>query len=255
MTEAEHAPEPIDLDDASLPDPAGLVNEPSLDFPTGYRYGVTRYADLILRHAFPQRFSDLVHVLEHFTIQAEEILSGGGGRATHTARFDASLESLGWGKRNITIEKRLGGSLRTLQPGRSQVNMIESRKREHSRKPDEQYPLIEACSPGPYLELFARYAQPGWSAWGNEASEESVPRGRTHSGYRGGPIDVPHLKRHMRVEPHAAEILGSELRRRYEAGSSIRDIALETGYSIARVRTLLESSNTVLRRRGRSVNS
>ncbi len=101
----------IAAEETGLPDPAGMVTVPSLDFPFGYRYGVTRYADLILRHAFPTRFADLTHVLEHFTIRAEEILSGGGGRASHTARFDASLEALGWGKRNITIEKRLDGQL------------------------------------------------------------------------------------------------------------------------------------------------
>lgn len=158
--------------------------------------------------------------------------------------------------RNVTELVLFGvrGSLRTLQPGRSQVNMIESRKREHSRKPDEQYPLIEACSPGPYLELFARYAQPGWAAWGNEAEVDAVPRGRVHRGYAGGPIDVPHLRPHVRVEPHAAEVLGSELRRRYEAGSSIRDIAVETGYSIARVRALLEGAGAAFRSRGRTIN-
>src|SRR5690606_24231163 len=59
--------------------------------------------------------------------------------------------------RNVTELLLFGvrGSLRTLAPARRQVNMIETRKREHSRKPDEQYGLIEACSPGPYLELFA----------------------------------------------------------------------------------------------------
>jgi N6-adenosine-specific RNA methylase IME4 len=61
------------------------------------------------------------------------------------------------------------GRMRTLPPGRSQVNIIQSRKREHSRKPDEQYALIESCSPGPYLELFARGPHPGWKVWGNQA--------------------------------------------------------------------------------------
>jgi N6-adenosine-specific RNA methylase IME4 len=61
--------------------------------------------------------------------------------------------------RNVTELVLFGvrGSMRTLPPARSQVNMIETRKREHSRKPDEQYDLIEACSPGPYLEMFARH--------------------------------------------------------------------------------------------------
>ena len=58
------------------------------------------------------------------------------------------------------------GKLRTLAPARRQVNIIESRKREHSRKPDELYDVIEACSPGPYVELFARHPRPGWSSWG-----------------------------------------------------------------------------------------
>lgn len=89
--------------------------------------------------------------------------------------------------RNVTEVLLFGtrGKLRTLPPGRSQVNLIETRKREHSRKPDEQYPIIEACSPGPFLELFARYPQPGWQVWGAEAADEVVPRGRQHRAYRG----------------------------------------------------------------------
>ena len=54
-------------------------------------------------------------------------------------------------------------------PARRQENLLATRKREHSRKPDELYPIIEACSPGPYLELFARHGRPGWDAWGDEA--------------------------------------------------------------------------------------
>lgn len=62
-----------------------------------------------------------------------------------------------------------GKNARTLQPGRTQENMIVQRKREHSRKPDEQYDLIEACSWGPYLELFARGQRENWFCWGNQA--------------------------------------------------------------------------------------
>jgi N6-adenosine-specific RNA methylase IME4 len=64
-----------------------------------------------------------------------------------------------------------GKNARTLQPGRSQVNVIQTRKREHSRKPDEAYDLIEACSPGPFLELFARGPRKGWTSWGNQAAD------------------------------------------------------------------------------------
>lgn len=63
--------------------------------------------------------------------------------------------------------------MRTLQPGRTQVNLLATQKREHSRKPDEIYDIIEECSPGPYLELFARFRRSGWDQWGNEDVEEN----------------------------------------------------------------------------------
>ncbi len=62
-----------------------------------------------------------------------------------------------------------GRNNRTLKPGRRQTNIIATRKREHSRKPDEQYELIEQCSPGPFLEMFARHHREDWVQWGNEA--------------------------------------------------------------------------------------
>mgnify|MGYP003583276490 FL=1 len=81
--------------------------------------------------------------------------------------------------RNVTELLLFGlrGSMRTLQPGRTQVNLVSTRKREHSRKPDEIYDLIEQCSPGPYLELFARFGRVGWDQWGNEDVEQNSFRG------------------------------------------------------------------------------
>lgn len=77
--------------------------------------------------------------------------------------------------RNVTELILFGvrGSMRTLRAGRSQVNLLSTRKREHSRKPDELYDIIESCSPGPYLELFARFAREGWDQWGNEDVENN----------------------------------------------------------------------------------
>jgi N6-adenosine-specific RNA methylase IME4 len=74
-----------------------------------------------------------------------------------------------------------GKNARTLAPGRSQVNIIQTRKREHSRKPDEQYEIIEACSPGPYLELFARGERPDWTVWGNQADAAYRPSWKTYA--------------------------------------------------------------------------
>ena len=74
-----------------------------------------------------------------------------------------------------------GKNARTLSPGRTQVNYLATRKREHSRKPDEQYELIEACSPGPFLELFARGVRSGWQSWGNQADVDYKPNWDTYS--------------------------------------------------------------------------
>jgi hypothetical protein len=155
--------------------------------------------------------------------------------------------------RNVTELILFGvhGSMRTLPPARSQVNMIETRKREHSRKPDEQYDLIEACSPGPYLELFARYPQEGWTAWGDEAATEGSPRGRHHRGYEGGEVhSLPRLDPHERIPREFAIRLGRFLRGEYESGRTIRELSAATDYSITRVRSLLELAGTQFRPRG-----
>ncbi len=79
--------------------------------------------------------------------------------------------------RNVTELVLFGvrGSLRTLSPARSMPNILISRKREHSRKPDQLYEVIEQCSPAPYIELFARTRHPGWTVWGNEAESYTPP--------------------------------------------------------------------------------
>lgn len=81
-----------------------------------------------------------------------------------------------------------GKHARTLERGRIQENIISSQKREHSRKPDEQYEIIEACSPGPFLELFARGNRPNWHCWGNQA-EEYVVAWDTYPNNSQSPVD------------------------------------------------------------------
>lgn len=104
----------------------------------------------------------------------------------HKVRKDGGSDGRGVGFyfRNVTellLFGVRGKNARTEAPGRSQVNYMSSRKREHSRKPDEQYDLIEACSKGPYLELFARGTRPGWTYWGNQASDDYEPTWATYS--------------------------------------------------------------------------
>jgi hypothetical protein len=107
-------------------------------------------------------------------------------RVWHKVRKDGGSDGRGVGFyfRNVT-ELMLfgvrGKNARTLAPGRRQVNLLATRKREHSRKPDEQYALIEACSAPPYLELFARGTRKGWRTWGNEADDGYRPTWKTYA--------------------------------------------------------------------------
>jgi N6-adenosine-specific RNA methylase IME4 len=108
----------------------------------------------------------------------------------HKTRKDGGSDGRGVGFyfRNVTeiiLFGVRGKNARTLAPGRRQVNFIAERKREHSRKPDQQYDLIEACSPGPYLELFARGVRPGWTAWGHQACDDYTPNWPTYSNHSG----------------------------------------------------------------------
>lgn len=104
----------------------------------------------------------------------------------HKIRKDGGSDGRGVGFyfRNVTeciLFGVRGKNARTLAPGRRQVNLIATRKREHSRKPDEQYPIIEACSPGPFIELFARGTRTGWVSWGDQADERYEPTWKTYS--------------------------------------------------------------------------
>jgi hypothetical protein len=61
---------------------------------------------------------------------------------------------------------------------------------------------------------------------------------------------TPELKRGQRLPDAQRAKIGAELIKRYEAGKSVRDICAETGYSIGRVRRLLEESGVEFRERG-----
>ena len=113
--------------------------------------------------------------------------------------------------RNVTELLLFGirGSLRTLKPGRTQVNLLATRKQEHSRKPHKVYEIIERCSPGPYLELFARERVPGWTQWGDEVDTYVQPDYPTYNGHtrrldrskqtpsRPGAMDNHQLRLHL----------------------------------------------------------
>lgn len=113
----------------------------------------------------------------------------------HKLRADGGSDGRGVGFyfRNVTellLFGVRGAKARTLAPGRRQVNYLGTRKREHSRKPEEQYPLIESCSPAPFLELFARGTRPGWETWGDQAAVGWQPTWKTYPR-RADPPDRP----------------------------------------------------------------
>ncbi len=116
----------------------------------------------------------------------------------HKIRKDGGPDGRGVGFyfRNVTELLLFGtrGKLRTLNPGRTQVNILKTRKQEHSRKPDEMYEIVEACSPGPFLELFARERRSGWTQWGDEV--DSYARTRPiRNGYNNHVAQASSLQR------------------------------------------------------------
>jgi N6-adenosine-specific RNA methylase IME4 len=108
----------------------------------------------------------------------------------HKTRKDGGSDGRGVGFyfRNVTeilLFGVRGRHARTLDPGRTAVNLIAARKQEHSRKPEAFHALIEDCSPGPRIELFARGTRPGWTAWGDQAAGVWAPTWPTYAHHGG----------------------------------------------------------------------
>lgn len=122
----------------------------------------------------------------------------------HKVRKDGGPDGRGVGFyfRNVTelvLFGVRGKNARTLAPGRRQVNFLATQKREHSRKPDEFYNIVESCSPGPYLELFARGSRKGWATWGDEAENYS-PTWATYANHSQRKIETEDAEQLRLVE-------------------------------------------------------
>jgi N6-adenosine-specific RNA methylase IME4 len=131
----------------------------------------------------------------------------------HKVRKDGGPDGRGVGFyfRNTTELVLFGirGSMRTLSPGRSQVNIIRTQKQEHSRKPDELYELIERCSPGPYLEIFARGKRKGWNVFGDQADDYNI-NWNTYTNNSQSNIINAQLKQHILVEEEPCYTFSAE---------------------------------------------
>jgi len=161
---------------------------------------LARYATMTLKDILHLPVADVVEPTSHLYLWVPNALLPEGLKVMeawgfqyksnivwHKVRKDGGPDGRGVGFyfRNTTellLFGVKGKNARTLAPGRRQVNIMRTMKREHSRKPDEQYGLIEACSPGPFLELFARGPRPGWSVWGNQ-SDDYHPDWATYSNH------------------------------------------------------------------------
>ncbi len=145
-----------------------------------------RYATMSLREILALPVSDIAQETAHLYLWVPNAMLPDGlavmqawgftyktNIVWHKIRKDGGSDGRGVGFyfRNVTelvLFGVRGKNGRTLAPGRRQVNYVATQKREHSRKPDELYPIIEACSPGAYAELFACRSRPGWQCWGLE---------------------------------------------------------------------------------------
>ncbi len=181
-----------------MADPPWLFNNSTGKIAPGHRR-LNRYATMTLQTIMALPVVDLAASPSHLYLWVPNALLPEGlavmnawgfnyksNVVWHKIRKDGGSDGRGVGFyfRNVTellLFGVRGKNARTLAPGRRQVNMLQTRKREHSRKPDEQYRLIEACSPGPFFEMFGRGVRPGWTAWGNQADESYAPTWKTYS--------------------------------------------------------------------------
>ncbi len=159
-----------------------------------------------------------------------------GNIVWHKIRKDGGSDGRGVGfyYRNVTelvLFGIRGKHARTLDPARRQVNYIGTQKREHSRKPDELYPILEACSPGPHAELFARGTRKGWVCWGAE-SEEYVPTWDTYANHSqaSNPICIAKAKEPKGEKPILSPAMFIEKALRAAKGRELKASAAYAAY-------------------------
>jgi len=63
------------------------------------------------------------------------------------------------------------------------TTILNAKRTKHSKKPMEQYEIIESVSTGPRLEMFARHTMSGWDSWGNEIDEQTVKQNKLDMGF------------------------------------------------------------------------
>ena len=132
-----------------------------------YNYG---HALEILCDAFPAEWKELQDCLRRLRLTLADLKKAGGNESPIPKKFDEVLYPYGWREIRISKDQTFDRDLLAM-------------KREHSRKPDEIIPIIEACSQGSRIELFARGVRQGWDMWGNQATADYEPTWDTYANH------------------------------------------------------------------------
>jgi N6-adenosine-specific RNA methylase IME4 len=111
-----------------------------------------------------------------FMREAYQCLDAWGFQAKTILTWDKERLGLGDWLRNVTEHCILAVKGKPVVSLTNQTTIIRAPRREHSRKPDEFYALVNALCPGSKLEMFARTNREGWSAWGAETEKFDASR-------------------------------------------------------------------------------
>ena len=95
---------------------------------------------------------------------------------------------------------------------RSQPTWFNAPVTEHSRKPAEQFAIIERVSPGPYLELFARRrpeSNQSWAVWGDQVDSDIRIPGFAVPRYSERPREAEAMPQRTQADDAAGDSSGS----------------------------------------------
>lgn len=104
MVQPKHSALDVVMGSAGL-EPLQSLQAPSISLPTGYEYGVTRGADLFVRHVYPECFTEISNALAAHRFSIADMVAAGGSRSNLAKGWDERLRSMGWGKRNVTVAR------------------------------------------------------------------------------------------------------------------------------------------------------
>jgi hypothetical protein len=147
-----------------------------------YEFREWRNPCAVLSVAYPDEWANIISILGDFRIlrtDVGEVGTKGGGKSLVAIRMDKMFKAKGWEEKRF--DTRILVNDQPIDSPTHGVDCFKGKVAQHSRKPDEQYQIIEACSPGPYLELFARGLRQGWTTWGNQADDGYHPSWATYA--------------------------------------------------------------------------